>query len=182
MNKYQSLTIYAILIMATGIVLMSLAYYPTRAIQYLVAFGMLLSACFAFFTAFKSEKLRVSLNYHVLHGFGMLVYGFFILFYGDTMEKFLSFTTFFLLYYGMAEIIFCFQLLTMKQRNISAQIIIYRLLIGFFIAMGAVYVVATKYSDSNKALLAAGAVFLFSGVYSIVFKTVLKRGDMPPSV
>ena len=67
MNKYQSLTIYAILIMATGIVLMSLAYYPTRAIQYLVAFGMLLSACFAFFTEYQRANHYLSATYRLFY-------------------------------------------------------------------------------------------------------------------
>ena len=67
----------------------------------------------------------------------------------------------------------------MRQKYIDDKIIIYRLLIGFFIALGAVFVLATAYSDQNKALLAVGLVFVFSGVYLILFKTVLKRADQP---
>ena len=179
MTRYQALTIYAALIIATGFVLILLAYYPVRAIQYIVAACMLLSAGFAFLTAYKSENMQIQLNYHYLHGIGMLTYGLAILFWAYTIENFFGITIFFLLYYAMAEMIFCFQLLMMRQKYIDDKIIIYRLLIGFFIALGAVFVLATAYSDQNKALLAVGAVFVFSGVYLILFKTVLKRADQP---
>ena len=177
MTWYKSMSIYAFLIIATGLVLMSLAYFPSRAIQYLVAAGSLFSAVFAFLTAYHSKNMPIQTNYHWLHGFGMAVYGLAILFWADDIQKFTAITAFFLLYYGMSEMIFCFQLLMRNQKYISARVIGFRLLIGFFIAMGAVFTLATAYFDRNQSLLAAGAVFVFSGVYLLVFKSVVKRAD-----
>ena len=177
MDRYQTLTIYALLIILTGIILIILSYNPLRVIQYAVAVAMFASAIFSFLTAFKSKNLQINLKYHELHGAGMIIYGLAILFYATTLQIFLNITAFFLLYYGMSEIIFCFQLLIMKQRNISAQVVAFRLIIGFFIAMGAVLSLATATINQNVALLSAGAVFVFSGVYLIVFKTVLKKAD-----
>ena len=109
MTKYQALTIYAILIMVTGFILMLLSIYPTRLIQYVVALGMLSSAVFAFLIAYKSKNMTIPLHYHRLHAIGMVIYGFAILFFANDVQKFLNITIFFLLYYGMTEMIFCFQ-------------------------------------------------------------------------
>ena len=174
MTWYKSMTLYAFLIIATGVVLMALAYFPGRAIQYLVAAGILFSAVFAFLTAYHSQNMTIQTNYHWLHGFGMAIYGLTILFWANDIQKFSAITAFFLLYYGMAEMIFCFQLLMRNQKYISAQVIGFRLLIGFFIAIGAVFTLATAYFDRNQSLLAAGAVFVFSGVYLLVFKSVIQ--------
>ncbi|MEO6189803.1 MAG: hypothetical protein ABIO44_04940 [Saprospiraceae bacterium] len=179
MTRYQALTVYATLIIVTGLILMLLSIYPTRLIQYVVAFGMLSSAFFAFYTAYKSHDMQIPLHYHALHAIGMVVYGFAILFFANDIQRFFNITIFFLTFYGMAEMIFCFQLLMLRQKFISARIIGFRLLIGFFITTGAIFILATSFSDKKIALLASGAVFVFSGVFLIVFKSVLKKADKP---
>ena len=177
MTKYQALTIYALLIIATGSVLSSLAYYPTRAIQYIVAIGILSSAVFTFATAFKMKNSQIPMNYHALHAIGMIIYGLAILFWANDIEVFFNITIFFLLYYGMAEIIFCFQLFELKQQNINSQIILYRFLIGLSVTIGAIYILASHNKYENSALLVAGVVFAFSGLYLLKLKTVLTNAD-----
>jgi len=177
MTKYQALTIYAILVIATGIVLSSLAYYPIRAIQYIVALGIFSSAAFAFLTTYKSKNSQIPMNYHALHALGMVIYGLAILFWANDINTFFEITVFFLLYYGMTEIIFCFQLLMTKQWNINWHVMVFRFFVGFFIDIGAMYILAIHNVDENKALLASGAVFIFSGFSLLVFRTVLKRAD-----
>jgi len=179
MNRYQALAIYALLIIATGMVLISLSYLPSRVIQYAVAIGMLASSIFAFLTAYKSKNLQIPLKYHALHAIGMAVYGFAILFYATDIDKFLRSTTFFLLYYGTAETVFSMEILRMRLKNINLNIVISRLAIGFAILIGAVLVIATATLNKNQALLFSGCVFIFSGVNLMLFKTVLKRLGEP---
>ncbi len=175
MNKYQSLTIYSILIILTGVILISLAYYPIRELQYTVASTIIASAVFAFLTAYKSKDLEIPLHYHALHGVGMLIYGLVILFFATDVKKFFDVTIYFLLYYGMSEIIFCFQLFMLKQKYISWRLIVARLIIAFVISMGAIVILLVSNSNQNVALMAAGGIFVFSGIFLIIFKTVLKK-------
>lgn len=189
MDRNQSINIYAFLIILTGIILLlrgqysiinydnySLAnsHYP---VTYIVSVLMLLSAGFAAYTAFQSFDFKLALKYHALHAFALVVYGLAVLFFANNLQKFLDITTFFLLFYGVSEIVFGFQLLLMRQKTISSQIVVFRLLIGFFISLGAVSVLASFYSDPNSAVLISGVVFVFSGINLILFRTVQKAPE-----
>ena len=175
MDRFQSLTTYALIIILIGILVSSLSFYPSTAIQYSVGFGMLLSAIFAGLTAFKCKYLNVPYTYHLLHAGGFLIYGTVILFLGTTSENFLYFTTFFLLYYGISEITFCFQLVMLKRDDINYRLMIYRVVIGLMIGVGSfiIFMIATK--DQKDALLASGIVFVFCGINLFLFRTVLKN-------
>ena len=176
MNRYLSFTLYATIIILTGIIIMFLAYYPSNAVQYVVGIGMILSSLFAFNAAWQGTNLPIPLKYHGLHAGGLLLYGLAILFFATDIHRFFSITTFFLLYYGFIEMIFCFQLLMMKK--MSTQLILVRLFFGFGIALGAVLILSTSYIDNNLALLGAGVIFIISGINLIFFKTILKKLDV----
>src|SRR5688572_15833507 len=111
MTRYQSLAIYGIIIVLTGIIISSLAYNPSRIIQYVVAAGLFLSAIFAFITSYKSKRLIVPLKYHAFQGFGLLAYALTVIIYANTLERFLNATTCFLLIFGITEIVGALQLL-----------------------------------------------------------------------
>ena len=189
MTRFQSLTIYAILIIITGIILvlrgqwlvnsysnfsLYVNHYP---ITYSVAFLMLISSAFALYTADKSRNFKPAFKYHGLHAIGMLVYALAVLFFVKDLQVFLNVTTFFLLYYGISEIVFCFQLLVLRQNNINSQTVFFRIVVGFLIALGAILVLAMFYTDPNKALLISGVVFIFSGINLMAFKTVQQRPE-----
>ncbi len=184
MSRNLSITVYAVLIIITGIILVMRGQYSVLSydnyslaggrypVTFIVAIVMLLGAGFAAFTAFQSIDFKLALKYHALHAFAMLVYGTAVLFFAVNLQKFLDITIFFLLYYGISEIVFCFQLLLMRQRSISSRIVGIRLFIGLFISLGAVSVLATFYSDPNKAVLISGVVFVFSGINLMLYRTV----------
>lgn len=184
MSRNQSITVYAVLMIITGIILVMRGQYSVLSydnysltgghypVTFIVSIVMLLGACFAAFTAFQSIDFKLALKYHALHAFAMSAYGIAVLFFAVNLQKFLDITIFFLLYYGISEIVFCFQLLLMRQRSISSRIVGIRLFIGLFISLGAVSVLATFYSDPNKAVLISGVVFVFSGINLMLFRTV----------
>ena len=95
MTRFQALSIYAFCIILTGVILLILAYNPSRAIQYMVAVGMFVSAVFAFIMAKKSKDFQIPLKYHGIHAIGMLVYGLAILFYTTNIQLFIETTTFY---------------------------------------------------------------------------------------
>ena len=183
MSRNLSLTIYAILIVITGIILLLRGQYavlsfdnnPSNdryAATYPVSILMLLSAGFAAYTAFQSLDFKLALKYHGLHAFAMVFYGIAVLFFATNLQRFLDITTFFLLFYGISEIVFCFQLLLLRQKSMSSLIIGIRIFIGFFISLGAVSVLASFYSDPNTSVLISGIVFIFCGINLTLFRTV----------
>lgn len=175
MTRFQSLTIYAFLIILIGALVVSLSFRPSEAIKYIVGFGMLLIGLFAGTTAFKSKKLNVPYTYNLLHSVGFAIYGIVILFYAISSERFLTCTSFFLLYYGITEIIFSFQLTMLTKDNIKFKTVIYRLIIGFFIGIGSFIIIIISTKNNREALFASGIVFVFCGINLLLFRSVLKK-------
>ncbi len=179
MTKFQTLTVYAIIIICIGILVISLSFRPSEAIQYFVGFGILVSAIFSGITAYKCKFLNVPYTYHLLHSIGFTIYGIIILFFAISSEKFLHYTSFFLLYYGITEIIFCFQITMLKRDNINFKMMIYRLLIGLLIGVGSFIIIIISTKNQRDGLLTSGIVLVFCGINLLLFRTVLKNLKEP---
>ena len=179
MTRSLTLTIYALLVIIIGILVVSLSFMPSDAIQYSVGFGMLLSAFFSAITSYKCKYLNVPYTYHLLHSIGFTIYGIVILFYAISSENFLKSTSFFLLYYGITEIIFSFQLTILKRENINLKMVIYRSIIGLLIGVGSFIIFMISTNNQRDALLASGIVFVFCGINLLLFRTVLKNLKIP---
>ncbi len=175
MTRFQSLSVYTFLIILIGALLVSLSFNPSKVIQYIVGFGMLLISVFAGITALKCKNLNVPYVYHLLHSIGFIIYGIVILFYATSSENFLDATSFFLLYYGITEIIFSFQLTMLKRDDINFKTIIYRMLIGLLIGVGSFIIIVISKINHRDALLASGIVFVLCGINLVLFKTILKN-------
>jgi hypothetical protein len=178
MSRFQSQVMYGLLIFITGAIIAILSYSPSRAIQYVLSGGIFLSAIFAFVTAVKNKDSVIRLKYHELQGAGMLAYALAILVYASNFEKFISVTMAFLLYFGLTEIIFGFQLLQYKRR-ISTSIIALRMITGFLMAVGAVAILARAFLDKNSSLLLAGILIALCGINFIVFANAFRKIPTP---
>lgn len=174
MNRYQAVIIYGVLIVINGLILMALSYNPSKIIQYSVGIAMILAAIFAIISSRKSKDFQIPMKYHAIHAGGMMAYGLAIFFLAIDIELFFNITTFFLLYYGIIEIIFCLQLFILKTR-IPLYVNVIRMIIGLAIAIGAVFVLAATEVDLSIALIASGLTFTFSGIILIIFNNALMR-------
>ena len=179
MTRFTTLTIYALVIIIIGILVIIVSFFPSEAIQYLVGFGMILSASFAGITAYKCKYLNVPYAYHFLHSIGFAFYGLVIIFFAISSEKFLYCTSFFLLYYGITEMIFCFQLTMLNRGNINFRKVLYRLFIGLLIGVGSFIIIIISTKNQREALLTSGIVFVFCGINLLLFRTVLKNLKEP---
>ncbi|MBP6303912.1 MAG: hypothetical protein KBB37_01695 [Bacteroidia bacterium] len=173
LTKYQSLIIYGMLIILTGIFLIAFQYKTSAYLQYAVAISILISMFFASVTAYKSKTMQVRFKYHELHAAGMLVYGIAVLFFSATIAKFLNVTSFFLIYYGTAEMIYCIWLFNLKSQ-ISLSVLMTRLSIGFAIYLGSI-VILTLYGNNQAAQLTGyGIVFLVMGIHILIYKPIMR--------
>jgi len=178
MTPFQSQVMYGFLIAITGAIIALLSYDPSRTIQYVVAAGIFLSAVFAFITAAKNKNSEIRLKYHALQGAGMFAYALAILIYASTFEKFITITMAFLLYFGITEIIFGFQLMDYK-RKIGMPVIALRMITGLLMAVGAVAILAIAFLDKNKSLLLAGILIALSGINFILFANATRKLAIP---
>lgn len=176
MTRYQSLTIYAALIMLTGVAFIILSISSIVVMQQVIAIGSILSGIFAGITTYKCRSLQIARNYHALHTFGFLSYGIVLLSYATTALAFIDITTFFLLFYAFAEMIFAFQRL-MVQENTNFKKDLIRFVIAVGIIIGVVIVLLTSTTNTPLAYIFCGLIFIGSGVNLILFKAVLKIFD-----
>jgi uncharacterized membrane protein HdeD (DUF308 family) len=174
MNRFQAQLLYGIFITTTGIFLAALSFNPSRTIQYVVAIGIFVSAAFAFIAANKNKDSEIPFKYNWLQGIGMLLYGFAILFYGTTFERFITTTFAFLLYFGVTEIMYGFQLLNYKTK-IGVSVIALRMLAGFFTTIGALVILATSFVHENSSLLIAGILLILGGINFMLLVSVVRR-------
>ncbi len=174
MNKYQTNVLSGILIIIAGIFLLVIPYTNSIAIHYAVAFCMIASAYLAMLTAFKTKNILIPFRYHELHALGMVVYGILILFYPTNLSVFLNITSFFFLYYGLTEMIFCFQVLN-QHAIIRFEIASLRLAIGFTIYLGAVIIFGFAGTNQNYTVIGYGIMIILIGINMVLFKTVLKK-------
>ena len=176
MTRFQSQVVYGLLIVITGAIIAYLSNNPSRTIQFVVAGGIFLSAVFAFITAAKNKNTDNRFKYQGLQGAGMLAYALAILIYASTFEKFTTITVAFLLYFGITEIIFGFQLMDSK-RKIGMPVIVLRMITGLLMAVGAVVILAIAFLDKNMSLLAAGILIALSGINFILFANVTRSSQ-----
>jgi hypothetical protein len=176
MTKYTSLYIYALLLMVSGFVLLGLVESPYKLMTETFFIVILLTAAFAGITSFYCKPYQVPMNYHGMHAIGLLLYGISILMLTEDLEKFYVFTVFYLLYYGIAEIIFGLQMLLQKDKMIF-RVVAIRLAIGFFIALTVVglYISSGKYVNLINAIKMIGVLFILSGINLLFYKDVLKK-------
>lgn len=117
--------------------------------------------------------MQVRFKYHELHAAGMLVYGIAVLFFSATIAKFLNVTSFFLIYYGTAEMIYCIWLFNLKsQISLSGSYDPpqYR----FCYILGSI-VILTLYGNNQAAQLTGyGIVFLVMGIHILIYKPIMR--------
>lgn len=176
MTKYNTLFIYAVLLMISGFVLIGLVEGAYKLLSETFFFIIMLCVVFASITSFKCKPDQVPLNYHALHAIGLLLYGLFFMMLANDLQKFFQFTIFYLLYYGIAELIFGLQMLLQKDKMLF-RIIAIRLIIGFTIAIVAIglFISLDKYVNLINALKIIGVLFMLSGVNLFFFKSVLMK-------
>jgi uncharacterized membrane protein HdeD (DUF308 family) len=174
MNRFQAQLLYGIFIAITGIFLAVLSFNPSRSIQYVVAIGIFFSAAFAFVAANKNKDSEIPFKYNWLQGIGMLLYAFAIFLYGTNFEQFITITFAFLLYFGVTEIMYGFQLLNYR-RKISIAIVALRMLAGLFTTIGAVVILATSFVDKDTSLLIAGILLILGGINFMLLVNVVRR-------
>ena len=178
MTKYLSLQIYGLLIVLAGLSLILFQYFFLQINIQFVSVCILVSAAFAFLTAYKSKHKQSRFKYHRIHAIGMVIYGVAILLPAFYSLKFIHLTTFYLIYYGVVEMIFCFMLFNLKS-VLGLEILIIRLITGFII-----YIVASLllfYINMNKSyvVIGDGILFIISGLQVIFYLPIVKKLDVP---
>ena len=122
MKKYIPIYLYGVVIILDGIFLLFPKDRSFESIKMTTGVVLIIGALVAFYAAFTRRRNHVQFAYHEIHALAMLVYGISILAFCNTLEKFISNTSFLFIFYTFSEIAFCNWLYNLKQKAIFNRI------------------------------------------------------------
>jgi peptidoglycan/LPS O-acetylase OafA/YrhL len=111
-----------------------------------------------------------------MHALTMLVYGVAILFFCNTSETLIYFTSILFFFYAFSEIIFCNWLLNLENKVVY-QIVLIRILLGVMVGIGTIVIM--NYYDINEvmALVGYGVLFIIIGINILLYVPIMRKTE-----
>lgn len=169
MIKKIPIFLYGSIIVLVGVFLMISQRISFQQIKLVVGIGLIVGAIFAFNSAFIRQRRQVQFAYHEMHALAMLTYSVFLLFFCNSTERLLLFTSFLLFFYAISEIIFCNWLFNLGQKVVF-RIVSVRALLGLAIGIGTV--IAMNFSAFTLQIF--GALLVLVGINVILYVPVMR--------
>lgn len=117
---------------------------------------------------------KIANRYHFLQGIGMILFALLIAAIPQDLSEFLSFVTYFILLFGLIEILFGFMALN-TGNNLNTGILISRFIAGFISIIGAVLILATASTSEISALMVAGILTMVGGIGFMMFSFRVRK-------
>lgn len=143
-----------------------------------VPLGFFLGGICAFFFSRANAHHKIAKQFHMLQGIGMILFALVISTLAKDLEGFLKLTTYFLMVYGLFEIMFSFSVLRTKFK-MDKSILITRLLVGAINIIGAVALLLTMIRDARQGLTVASVLILLGGIGFFLFSLRISKKAMP---
>ena len=169
MNKHIPLYIYGSTIIFSGFFLLFSDNSMFDVIKFNMGIAFIFGAFFAFLTALSRQRKQVQFAYHEMHAVAMIVYAIAVLFFCNSLETMISYTTFLLFFYTFSEIIFCYWLFNLLEKVVF-KVLAIRFLLGFAVGIGTI--AAMNYTE--YALHIFGVVFILVGINVLYYVPAMK--------
>ncbi|MEM8565419.1 MAG: hypothetical protein AAGF85_03100 [Bacteroidota bacterium] len=170
MNKANSLTLGGIALLIAGIVMFTAERIGIGTAKFLIPLLFIASGIFSLIFSNTNPQTKKISQYHIIHGIGLILSGVLLGLLPKSLADFLRYATYFILAFGLLEIIIGFALANSGSR-IDWKHLILRFSGGFLGIIGAVLILATAASDKGSALMITGFATALIGINSIIFST-----------
>jgi hypothetical protein len=148
-----------------------------QALKFPLGIGLIIGAILAFFTAFSRKRRQVQFAYHELHALAMLVYGFLVLFFCNSLEILINLTAFLLIFYTFSEIIFCNWLFNLGK-NISYKILMIRLSLALLTGVGTILSLNYLSINLERTITGFGILFILIGVNIMLYIPIIESTEI----
>ncbi|MEM8527612.1 MAG: hypothetical protein AAGG68_23420 [Bacteroidota bacterium] len=174
MNKINYLTFSGLLMALAGVTMLTSETIGVDIAKIAVPVFFLLGGIFAYLFSAANKQHRIARQYHLLQGFGMMTFAVIIALVPQNLGDFLKYITYFMLLFGLLELLFGFLALnTGNQLNMN--ILLSRFVAGFVNIIGAVLILATAVTDEISGLMIAGVLILLGGIAFVLFSFRVKK-------
>jgi len=176
MTKSQSLFIYGSSLISVGIVFFIFQLHKLFPIYPILIILISVGFVFSLITSVKNGIQKISRIYHLIHAIALGLYLGALIVVENTFSNIVNCSSLFFLIYGLTELMFCFQLLNNK-RNLKPNILFFRIILGFIIALGSVLFVSLFDSYQDFSLIGYGVLFLITGSSILLFTPIFYKWD-----
>ena len=173
MKKNFPLYLYGSMIIIGGVFLLFSPYYTFKTVRYTLAIALIIGAIFAFLTALSRQRKHTEFAYHEMHAMAMMVYGFSVLFFANTLETLTYLSTFLFFFYTFSEITFCNWVFNLFGKA-NYKIVFIRLILAIIAGVGAVVIM--EYPN-NKSLEGFGILFIIIGINILLYVPIMKTKE-----
>lgn len=174
MKKINYLTFSGITMGVAGIIMLISESIGIGVAQTLVPLLFATSGVLAYLFSEANKHHKIARLYHLLQGGGMILFAFLIGIVPQSLEEFLKFVTYFVMIFGLIEILFGFMALN-SGIKLNIGILISRFIAGFFSLIGAVLLLATAATNETSGLLIAGVLVLIGGLGFTMFSFRIRK-------
>ena len=126
-----------------------------------------------------NKQHNIARQYHLLQGAGMVVFAILIGLIPDTLGEFLQYVTYFMLLFGLVEVLFGFTALNTGNK-LNMSILISRFVAGIFNLVGALLILTISAADEESGLLVAGILVLIGGMAFVLFSFRIRKMPTTP--
>lgn len=174
MKKTFYLALSGQLLIASGLILFFSDKIDIDISKKLVPVFMLLAGvCTLLFSNY--DKLpKIAKQYHAIQGIGFMIYAVIILVLITSLSGFLLTTIYFIIMFGMFELLFAFGVLNSKH-TINKEILMSRILAGVMNLVGGFILLMMTFEDEKKGLLFASILVAIGGVSMLIFSSKISK-------
>ncbi len=177
MNKTFYLAFSGLMLLAAGMVLFFSEQLGVRHSKILVPLFFIISGLAAMVFSNYDMLPQIARKYHIVQGFGMATFGSVVWALADSMEAFLLVTTYFVIMYGLFELVFSFGVLNSKHK-INKGILMSRLVTGAINLIGGFILLLVTLKSPNSGIQIASVLITLGGLSLANFARNLRRMEL----
>lgn len=178
MKKTANLNLAGSSLILSGIIMLLFEKIGVANAKLIIPLLFAIAGVFSMVFSGANKHIRIASQFHMIQGIGLLVFAIVIAFLPNSLESFLMYFTYFVLVFGLFEIMFAFFVMNSKE-TIPKNILIVRMLGGFVTSIGAVILLLTTITDKYDGLTAAGVLTILIGIANIIFASKVKKIIIP---
>lgn len=173
MNKVQNLTFQGISLLIAGIAMIASENIGISIAKVLVPILFIISGVFSILFANANSQITIPYRYQIVHGVGLILFGVIVGLVPKSLGEFLNYATYFILFFGLWEIMFGFAVVNSPFKFEWRDIIV-RFFCGLIGMVGGVLILATSLIDQSLGLIITGVVTVLIGIGIVLFSKKVK--------
>ncbi|GAA3508528.1 hypothetical protein GCM10022393_19900 [Aquimarina addita] len=177
MNKIFYLALSGLMLLATGVFLFFSERIGVETNKIMVPLLLLVSGISAIIFSKNDQLPKIANQYHLFQGLGLIAYGVILFFLAESLNSFLLISTYFVLMYGLFEIVLIFGVMSSKHK-INKGILMSRIVAGALNLLGGFILLLVTLSNKMNGLIIASILIVIAGIGIVIFARKLVKNDL----